>query len=52
MIVWAIGVWSGFKLGEVKEFETLLEKPEDAAILREIIESYKKETVEKSLRQA
>jgi hypothetical protein len=45
VIGWAIGIWSGFKLGEVKEFETLRETPEDAAILREIIDSYKKETV-------
>jgi hypothetical protein len=51
VIGWAIGIWSGFKLGEVKEFETLLETPEDATILREIIESYKKETSKKNSNQ-
>jgi hypothetical protein len=41
-----LGIWSGFKLGEAKEFETLLEQPGDVAILRELIETRKK-TLEK-----
>lgn len=38
---WILGLWSGFKLGEVREFETLLESPEDATVLRELVQSHK-----------
>ena len=51
VIGWAIGIWSGFKLGEAKEFETLLEEPGDVAVLREIIEYYKN-ALEKNFGQA
>ncbi|MBD3205882.1 hypothetical protein GF319_06015 [Candidatus Bathyarchaeota archaeon] len=38
----AIGIWSGFKLGESKDYQALLEQPGDLAILRELIELQKK----------
>jgi len=44
VVGWVIGLWSGFKLGEVREFETILENPQDATVLKEIIQTYKKET--------
>jgi len=44
MIVgWLLGTYSGFKLGELREFETLLEKPSDAAIIKEIITHYQED---------
>jgi hypothetical protein len=44
VIGWILGMLSGFKLGEVKEFQSLLDSPEDAAILNEIIQIYKEES--------
>ena len=40
IIGWLLGTYSGFKLGELREFENLLEKPSDAAIIKEIITHY------------
>jgi hypothetical protein len=37
---WILGVYSGFKLGEVREFENLLEDPKDATLIKEIIKNY------------
>lgn len=37
-------MWSAFKLGEIREFETILESPQDATVLKEIIQTYKTET--------
>lgn len=48
VIGWAIGIWSGFKLGESKDYERLLEQPGDITILRELIETQKK-TLQRNL---
>jgi formate-dependent nitrite reductase membrane component NrfD len=40
IIGWLLGTYSGFKLGELRDFETLLENPSDAAIIKEIITTY------------
>lgn len=40
IIGWILGTYSGFKLGELREFENLLEDPSDAAIIKEIITTY------------
>ncbi len=40
IIGWLLGTYSGFKLGELREFENLLETPSDAAIIKEIITTY------------
>ena len=40
---WALGTYSGFKLGETREFEYLIETPSDVAIIKEIIDKYRQE---------
>ena len=35
---WALGAYSGFKLGEVRDFEALVEDPEKVSIIKEIIQ--------------
>jgi len=44
---WVVGLWAAFKLGEVREFETILENPQDATVLREIIQIHKSEQISK-----
>ena len=43
IIGWILGAYSGFKIGEVRNFENLLEDPKDATIIKEIIKSYQEE---------
>ena len=40
VIGWIMGAYSGFRLGEVREFENLLEDPKDATIIKKIIKAY------------
>lgn len=47
VIGWILGAYSGFKLGEVREFENLLEDPKDATIIREIIKTYQEDQARK-----
>jgi hypothetical protein len=43
IIGWVLGVYFGFRLGEVRDFESLLEVPKDATIIQEIIREYQEE---------
>lgn len=43
VIGWILGAYSGFRLGEVRKFETLLEDPKDATIIKEMIKSYQED---------
>lgn len=43
IIGWVLGAYSGFKLGELRDFENLIENPSDATIIKEIIDNYHEE---------
>ena len=45
---WILGAYSGFRLGEVREFENLLEDPKDATLIKEIIKNYQKDQMSKN----
>jgi len=41
IIGWILAAYSGFKLGEIREFENLIEDPKDAEIIQEIIQEHR-----------
>lgn len=45
---WVLGAYSGFRLGEVREFESLIVEPKEATILSEIIKSYNEDKSSKT----
>jgi len=43
IIGWVLGAYSGFKLGELRDFKNLTENQSDATIIKEIIDNYHQE---------
>jgi formate-dependent nitrite reductase membrane component NrfD len=40
VVGWVLGAYSGFRLGEVREFESLIREPKEATIIDEIIKAH------------